>query len=362
MNVAFRVDASIDIGTGHVMRCLSLAYALKKSGHLCTFFCRTHLGSLNALIRENGFEVVDFVQEKTLTVQNAELSNSYLHWLGTTIEEDLSQTKTILNARSYDWLVVDHYAIDIIWERGVKGLVSGLLVIDDLANRTHDCTILLDQNMGRLPLNYKPLVNDDCVLLLGPHYALLRDEFYLYREFSLGRRREKSLKKILINMGGIDKDNFTLSILHSISANPIANSFDLTVVLGQSAPHVNEVRSFVFNSTLSINLILQTSKMAELMSNADLMIGTAGSTSWERCCLGLPSIVIVAAENQNHIAEALQAQSVSMCTSLVEFGKAFDFIVENWKQVSEQMHRNAIKVTDGKGAYYVAEKMEALIR
>ena len=206
VSVVFRVDASLQMGTGHVMRCLTLADALKIKGAVCHFICREQLGDLITRTRERGYQV------HTLPVENVVVSEvddeetydnnkpAHSHWLGTRWKTDAELTSVILENLRPDWLVVDHYALDAHWESEVRKNCKKLMVIDDLADRMHDCDLLLDQTFGRIEDTYKPWVPQQCKLLTGSKYSLLRPEFAALRQFSLQRRENPKLEHILITM------------------------------------------------------------------------------------------------------------------------------------------------------------------
>lgn len=309
MRVAFRADASVQIGTGHVMRCLTLADALRAHGHECLFICRDHPGNLSDLIDQYGFDLHLLSQQPSAirgVDDEDDFTPRYAQWLGVSWEQDAEQTLNVLNGKKTDWLVVDHYGLDAHWERQIAAHVNKIMVIDDVANRAHECQLLLDQNLGRKAQDYNGLVPAACTRLIGPHYALLRPEFTEFREASLERRRIPKLGRILITLGGVDKDNVTGQVLDALAKSSLPQETELDIVMGASAPALETVRlqseALPFRTTVSVNV----SDMAERMYMADLCIGAAGSTSWERCCLGLPSIMVVLAENQREIARALE--------------------------------------------------------
>ena len=192
MHFIFRADSSIDIGTGHIMRCITLANALKARGYECSFICKKHFGNINSLILENNFELHELdlnkFQENVNFRQNMG-QLKYYGWLGSSVEHDAKLTNKILEKRKPDWIVVDHYTLDVAWHKQVRGNTKNIMVIDDLANRHHDCEILLDQNLGADSEVYMKLVPRDCKLFLGPKYALLRPEFKMLRETSLFNKR-----------------------------------------------------------------------------------------------------------------------------------------------------------------------------
>lgn len=307
LKVVFRADASIQIGAGHVMRCLTLARALRNCGHQCEFVYRNHQGNLGAMIAHEGFDIHILNSASSSGLYFEEGSAlAHAHWLGTAWQHDAEQTLKAISGNQIDWLVVDHYALDARWERRVAAHVNKIMVIDDIADRPHECQLLLDQNLGRTAQDYNGLVPETCTRMIGPHYALLRPEFAEFREASLERRRIPKLGRILITLGGVDKDNVTGQVLDALAKSSLPQETELDIVMGASAPALETVRlqseALPFRTTVSVNV----SDMAERMYMADLCIGAAGSTSWERCCLGLPSIMVVLAENQREIARALE--------------------------------------------------------
>ncbi len=305
--IAFRADASVQIGTGHVMRCLTLADALCEDGAECLFLCRPHDGHLLELVSARGHRAIALPARDAATSTAPDQSlPAHAHWLGTDWMTDGQDCLEALAGRSVDWLVADHYALDRRWQRTMRSSVRRLMVIDDLADRPHDCDLLLDQNLGRRAEDYSGLLPSGAQMLIGPHYALLRPEFAALRAESLARRRHPQLKNLLITMGGVDKDNATGAVLTALQCCDLPSDLHITVVLGPHAPWLAQVRSQAETMPWRTRVLAGVNDMARLMLEADLAIGAAGSTSWERCCLGLPTIQLVLAENQRCLAAALQ--------------------------------------------------------
>lgn len=301
--VIFRADASLRIGTGHVMRCLTLAEALKSAGAECLFICREHPGNLIDHIKNSGFDVLPLSYRPNATRPSPE----HLQWLGEDWNTDAAQTIEALGGVIPDWLIVDHYALEAQWEQALRPKCDRLMVIDDLADRTHDADLVLDQNLGREAAEYSGLVSENCCLLIGPAYALLRPEFADMREYSLQRRAKPALKTLLITMGGVDQDNVTGNVLAALKASELPPDLQINVVMGPHAPWLGEVQRRATEMPWQTTVLVGINNMAQVMADSDLAIGAAGSTSWERCCLGLPSVVVVLAENQLPTAVALAA-------------------------------------------------------
>ncbi|WP_405279055.1 UDP-2,4-diacetamido-2,4,6-trideoxy-beta-L-altropyranose hydrolase [Cobetia sp. Ld8] len=318
--VVFRADASIEIGTGHVMRCLTLAVALRTQGADCHFLCREHQGHLISVIEAQGFTAHRLPGVSQVgAVQVDDTQPDHAHWLGTTWEHDAEVCLPLIMQLAPDWLVVDHYALDARWESTVlaeakANPVTRLLVIDDLADRHHHADVLLDQNQGRAAEDYIGLVPAACQVLAGPRFALLRSEFAEMRGNSQARRRQQPrLKRLLISLGGVDKDNATGRVLDTLKACHLPDELEITVVMGPTAPWLDDVKTSAAELPWPTEVVVSVSDMARRMAEADLAIGAAGSTSWERCCLGLPTLMLILAENQEGIARALDAAGAAIC-------------------------------------------------
>jgi UDP-2,4-diacetamido-2,4,6-trideoxy-beta-L-altropyranose hydrolase len=356
MRVIFRTDASVDIGTGHVMRCLTLAGELSANGVACEFICREHPGHLNAFIRDKGHKV------HCLAMGHAEAGHlRHGLWLGATQAQDAEACLPILLDFDPDWLVVDHYALDAHWESAVLGHCKQLMVIDDLADRKHTCHTLLDQTLGRTESDYRHLLTLQTQLLCGAEYALLRPEFLALRPFSLARRKNPQLKKLLISVGGVDKDNLSSELMKILRRSALPFECEIHVIMGTTAPHLSQIMTDAENMPWTTQVLVGVSNMAEWMANCDLAIGAAGSTSWERCCLGLPTIMITLAENQiliaKNLAEAGAAAVVKSVGALDEQLCAWIHHFANSPQAMSQMSLAASQIVDGKGVCKVTAHM-----
>lgn len=305
MRIVFRADASIDIGSGHVMRCLTLARALAERGAVCTFICRAHVGHLIDYIRDQGFVVhVLPVEPVACTAIDG---TTHAHWLLASQAQDARACKPVLEAQQPGWLVVDHYALDRRWEQAMRPYTRRILVIDDLADRPHECDLLLDQNLGRQAQDYAKFLNRHTQTLIGPEYALLRPEFAQWRRHSLQRRENPQLKNLLISMGGVDKDNATGQVLEALRSCELPSDLRITVVMGPTAPWLAYVQAKAAAMPRLTQVWVGVNNMAQLMAESDLCVGAAGGSAWERCALGLPTLLLILAANQHGGAMALQA-------------------------------------------------------
>ena len=352
MQIVIRTDASVEIGTGHVMRCLTLASGLAEEGAQVRFLCRSHNGNLTDLIKRRGFEVEVLPATMSGKLQSDSISDpAHAAWLGCDWHSDAQQCHSVLSHK-IDWLIVDHYALDQRWERKMRTICQNIMVIDDLADRAHDCDLLLDQSMGRSASDYLDILGPKTRMLLGPKYALLRPEFAQWRTTSLARRQSPELRHILVTLGGVDRDNVTGRILTVLSRCRLPKLEKITLVMGPHAPWLDRVITSAAEMKIQTTVLSGVENMAELMSSCDLAIGAGGATTLERCSLGVPSVLLVIADNQlniaKHMANANAAFSIcdlnALETSLVAFLENFE--LSNKMAMYAQ---NSADILDGSG-------------
>lgn len=344
MRIVVRADASRVLGVGHVMRCLTLVEALDAKAW---FICSQTDGHIGDLIAARGHQV---------------------HLLADAMPaaEDAAHTAAFAAQYKASLVLVDHYKLNATWEREMP---CSVMVIDDLADRPHACAVLLDQNLGRDLADYAGLVAPECVCLIGPRYALLRPEFQAVRAQSLQARAQKTpldgsgRAHVLITMGGTDAPNATGWVLEALHQMPeICETVRISVVLGPTAPHQQAVRSALETLDCPSTLLIGTDRMASLMAEADLAIGAAGSTSWERCTVGLATITVVIAENQRPIAHALSAAGAATDVALHDTAGLSQTLTDLLRTpaVRHRMSAAAAQICDGAGAARVGETLRAL--
>lgn len=352
MNVAFRTDATSQIGTGHFMRCMALAEELQYHGVQICFASRNLPQYLRDMLETKGMELASLESDAT-PYPACDLAHS--HWLNASQEQDAQATKQSLSGQKWDWLIVDHYALDVRWENSLRPSVGYIMVIDDIADRQHDCDILLDQNYyADMNIRYTGKVPDHCRLLLGPRYALLREEFRQLREQV--EPRTGSVQRILVFFGGMDADNYTSLAIQSLIDMNLADTH-VDVVIGAQHPCREAIKAACLRHHFTCHV--QTNRMAELMAAADLSIGAGGGATWERCCLGLPTIAISTAENQRkQIVDAASEGWVSapdLKHDLV-IGHHISSLIEN-SCLRQLISRNAMQAVDGRGVLRVVAGM-----
>lgn len=353
MRIAFRADASLQIGSGHIMRCLALADALRKLGCEISFICKQHESNLINKIHDLGYQVGQ------LSVNESECADkSLVHaaWLGGTQKDDVINTIGEIQSLNVDWMIVDHYAIDEYWHKKIRPHVKRILVIDDLGDRKHDCDVLLDQNLGATHEKYHGLVPNHCESLLGPKFALLRPEFAKWREKSLERRSNTTEpKNIFISLGGVDPLNITSEVINVVSDMPLLENSVLNVVVGSQCLNLDSIKVAASKSCNEVNVYVDTDQMAELMANADIAIGASGSSSWERCALGVPSIQFVVAENQKDIALNLEKSGAAI---VVQHPCELESKLKIATLDLISMSKNSSIICDGFGANQVAKLLD----
>lgn len=368
LRIVFRTDASIEIGIGHLMRCLTLADVLRKMGADCVFLCRAHAGNLLPFIVRKGHRALALPTRQTTTLVPA--SPAHADWLGASWETDAQDTWDVLERAfggvSADWLVVDHYGLDARWETAVRPACSLLAVIDDLADRPHDCDLLLDQSLGREVEDYGGLVPAAATLLLGPRFAPMRPEFAAARNKSLARRANPKLESVLVTLGGVDKDNVTTLVLDALDASTLPVAAKITVVMGETAPWIDTVRDRAARMLCNTEVRVGVHDMASLMVESDLAIGAGGTTNWERCALGLPGLILTTAKNQKNVVRYLHRSGAAIRVGDFRRPDTKENIVGHINGISADpskllsMSRAAARICDGSGADQVAEILQSL--
>ena len=346
-----RVDSGYDIGFGHAIRCLSLAQTLKKMNFEICFISKKERGNISKLFEDKGFTVYYIQNSYSKSKKNDIIKN------------DINQTVKIITkhkAKS-SWIIVDHYDLGFKWEKSVRKFVDKIIVIDDLARR-HDSDLLLDQNYNRcLKTRYNKLIPKKCVKLLGPRYALLRNEFSNLRKNIVKPR--KNFKNVLISFGGVDPTNETGKVLSAIKIlKPKKQFLEVNVVMGKSDKNKHKIKQLC-SSIPNAKFYQNVYKIGKLMCKADLGVGAGGSSTWERFCLGLPTIVSIVANHQKETTEALAKKNC-----LINAGLAKNLSVKKYVEIFENLDikklrsisKNSLKVVDGNGGIRVAKKIRLL--
>lgn len=314
MNFAFRVDSATFIGSGHAMRCLTLARALSSAGHTCHFICRDLSGNINGLVEK----------EFTVAVLSAPDGNyhprpedpPHAAWVGVDWQTDAAQTCSVIGRT--DWLILDHYGLDFRWEKTLFPCAGRIMVLDDLADRPHACALLLDQTLGRLASDYFGLVAANTDLLIGPTYALLRPEFGNLRQASLSRVRQGMPRNLLVSMGGVDAQDKISYLLHALANLPQVSELTVTVLISSSALHLKALQLLIPELPFAARLIVDSSHVASLMLEADAAVTAGGMLSYELASMGVPMLIFPSSSTEE--ISALELTKISEA-----------FIVEEWR-------------------------------
>jgi UDP-2,4-diacetamido-2,4,6-trideoxy-beta-L-altropyranose hydrolase len=294
VRVVIRADAAIELGSGHVMRCLTLADELARLGAEVIFFSRAGAGSGLGAIDARNF-VVRPLEEVAFSAGR----------LAAPLDTEIAETtRELERIGPVDLVIVDQYALDVSYERALRRQGAAIAVIDDLADREHDCDLLLDQNLTAIePGRYDDLLPSACVRMLGPRYALLRSEFE--KEARRQRIVGERVERVLIGFGGYDATDETSKAIAAV-VRVLGASAVIDVLLPAAAPHAAAVERLCA-ATPGVQVVGRDASVAALMANADLAIGACGTTVWERAYLGLPSVVLTVADNQIEGARACAA-------------------------------------------------------
>lgn len=360
MKIAFRVDASERIGSGHLMRCLTLAQFLVTRGDSVLFISRAHPGHLLDHLMQQGFELLCL--SAPVGGHESRPDDPYSSWRGLTEDADAAETVQVLRAAGHtelDWLVVDHYGLGVDWERTLAPHTRRLLAIDDL-DRSHACELLVDQNFvgpGTME-RYRDRVPPDCLRLLGPCHALLQPE-YAQRHIA-SHVRSGTVRSVFVFFGGSDTTDETGKVLAAL-AEPAFSSIFAEIVVGQNYTAKERIRSLAATRG---NAVVRESvpSLAPLMARSDLGFGACGATTWERLCLGLPTLVTCIAENQRQAAAALSDAGVVTWLgdanelSVADYALALRIAQEHPQRLCAQSDMG-LRMVDGNGCERVVNAM-----
>ncbi|MDJ0677012.1 MAG: UDP-2,4-diacetamido-2,4,6-trideoxy-beta-L-altropyranose hydrolase [Calothrix sp. MO_167.B42] len=337
MKLVIRADASKQIGTGHVMRCLALAQAWQYAGGDVIFVMATKTPALEARLKSEGMEVV------YIPVQIGSV-------------EDARETVNLTRKFNANWVVVDGYEFGGEYQQIIKDNGLRLLMIDDYGHAEHYyADIVLNQNISAhegLYVNREPYTQ----LLLGVKYTLLRREF---RQWCGWNREIPAVgRKVLVTLGGSDPDNVTLKVIQALELVQF-NDLEVVVVVGGSNPHYEQLKSVCLDAKFPIHLKRNVTNMPELMAWADVAVAAGGSTNWELSFMGLPSIILVLADNQRAIAEKLGSMKITInlgCyedVSPTEIALALKPLLDA-PQARMEMSQQGQKLVDGGGNTRIA--------
>ena len=348
MDIVFRVDSSSKIGYGHIMRCLSLADALRKTMSIEIFFiCKFLKGNAEKIIEERGYKI-GFINDTS--------DGSKFDW-----SDDVIRTINFISPYRPSWLVVDNYNINHKWHRRIRPYVSNLMVIDEKIDRNFDCDLLLDQTLDRQIREYIDKVPKGCKILTGSKYSLLRAEFLELRKKAIYRRKgTKKIQSLLVSLGGSSLANeYVVMILKAINRFEWQHRPRVDVVLGDRN-YISNIAELLPEFDCKIHTYVNN--MWDFILKSDIAFGAGGTSIWERCCLGLPTIAIGIAENQRVALERVHKvgglYSIGCCKQVPneEINKAISYLLSSDDNYSS-MVKKSLNVCDGQGVNRVCQIM-----
>ena len=344
--IFIRVDSSTKIGYGHFIRCMALADTLQKNFKI-NFISRSLEGSLISDIQDKRFGIFRFYS-------NSEKINE---------KNDAQKTISLIKKHSgqKNILIIDNYQLSKKWETYVKPFVHKLIAIDDLPNRSHNCDLLIDQNLHtKVNGLYKGLIPSNCIKLIGPKFSMIRKKFRMLKKSV--KPRTFPIKKILVSFGGSDIENQTLITLNSIKK--MNRKINVDVVVGRANKCKKTLKIFC-NRNNRFTYHEQIDNIADLMLSSDLSIGSSGSTTWERCSLGLPAIVSISSNDQRDIANSLSQKKCIINLGDVKKLKESSYInaITNLKKNDlRNMSKNSMSLVDGNGTQRILKHILLMVK
>ena len=351
-NLFIRVDAGEQIGDGHFLRCLTLANSLKKKFNQIIFISNQLPKHFIKKIKRDNFKIYKI--NGYTHIQKEKLEKKIKIQL---IHNDLVETKKIIKKYKNltNWLMIDHYGIDYVWEKNVRTNIEKIIVIDDLANRKHECDILIDHNFyENMKKRYTKLIPNYCEQFIGPKFTLLRPEFFNARN---NLKRQKQFKRILISFGGSDPSNETKKAILAIE--DLEKKYKIDVIVGTNNPNKKQIMKLCSKISFC-NFYEQVENISKYMKRADLAIGAGGTSTWERCCLGLPTIVTSLSKDQEKINEELSKIGCVINLGVARKSTKSDYVKvlkEINSQKLKQISKKCLLLVDGKGAKRTVNKI-----
>lgn len=352
MRVLIRADASPTIGSGHIARCLTLARVLRKQGTHVAFACRLLPGHRLNSLRAEGFETFA-LPERYPGEDPQQAIESMLPW-----QADIAALGQALESHPvFDWIIVDHYGLDHHWQTAARRWAPRIAAVDDLATRRYCVDLLLNQNLSGTPEAYTSLLTPDCQTLLGPRFALLRDEFCCPAIEIKSRAR-----RVLVNFGGFDA---AMQTHHAMLALADFHELEIDFVAGADNPAWEQMLGLV-DYRPNWRLHSFVSDFYRLMTEVDLFIGAGGGTCWERAAMGLPTICIAVSNNQQANGEVMATSGAHVFlgnreqVSVEQLRQAIGFVVGN-QGIRQSLAEHSRQLVDGRGALRVAAALAGAV-
>jgi len=352
MRVLIRADASPTIGSGHIARCLTLARVLRKQGTHVAFACRLLPGHRLDSLASEGFETFA-LPDRYRDEDPQQAIESMLPW-----QADIAALAQALESHpAFDWIIVDHYGLDHHWQTAARRWAPRIAAVDDLATRQYRVDLLLNQNLSGTPEAYASLLTPDCQTLLGPRFAMLRDEFCCPAIEIKPRAR-----RVLVNFGGFDA---AMQTHHAMLALADLHELEVDFVAGADNPAWEQMQALAaYRPNWRLHSFV--SDFYRLMTEVDLFIGAGGGTSWERAAMGLPTICIAVSNNQQANGEVMATSGAHVFlgnrehVSVEQLRQTIGFVVGN-QGLRQSMAERSRQLVDGRGAQRVAAALAGAV-
>lgn len=349
MNIVFRVDAHRWMGVGHLMRCLTLAEQLAAFGSDIHFICRPGQHNFYDRVTSAGYFLHFLPTLSYMPVDTAPADER--QWLIAQVAQDAQQTLSVLTLiASVDWLIVDHYGVDVDWENYVSVGCDLLAVIEDIPRREHACDLLVDQTLGRRAEEYLQQLNQSCRLLLGTQYSMLRPAFRLARERIDERPKIIKRVNVLLALGGGQGDQVALECLEVLMLSELASSqrhYRIDIISGDTQLFDD---FGLDNENIDVVNHDYVDNIEELLLAADIAIGAPGGATWERCCLGVPSVLIPFADNQKMVAASIADRNCGLVVERELITKKLVLAVAKLLENNQIFRQQSLKSIDALGA------------
>ena len=357
-DIYIRADATSLIGVGHFARCLNLAKKLEKRGVSITFLSRNLPKNMAKQAIYAGCRVIDLYPAHDGRPQ---LADDYGSWLGVTQEEDFFQCMEYVNETSNCFFIIDHYGVNDEWLAHARFAGAKVMIFDDLAERKLDVDIVVNQNLGWTNEHYVDLIGPNTNLLLGPKYAVLSENYFQERLCTHRKFDEHGALRVLISLGGSDPNNVSEKIARCLISLDFSSDFLVSIAVGPLNRNLDALSDLAFSAKGKVKLFVGQDSLVNVYSENDIAIGAVGGSSWERCCLGLPTILVPVADNQLPAAHALQEVGAGITVDYKD--EQFEFALKCAleticnKSVRQEMSLNSMKICDGQGADRLAKKL-----
>ncbi len=345
MRVLIRADASPTIGSGHIARCLTLARVLRAQGSHVAFACRRLPGHRLDFLHAEGFQTFA-LPERYADEDPQQAIEAMLPW-----QADIDALAALLEGQAgFDWIIADHYGLDHHWQTAARRWAPRIAAVDDLATRRYSVDLLLNQNLSGLHENYAPLLPEHCQTLLGPRYAMLREEF-----ICPAIEIKPKATRVLVNFGGFDA---AMQTHHAMLALADFPELEVDFLAGADNPAWAQMQTLA-ETRPHWRLHSFVSDFYQRMTQADVFIGAGGGTSWERAALGLPTICIAVSNNQQANGEIMAAAGAHVFmgareqVSVEQLRLAIGFVADNY-YLRQSLAERSRQLVDGRGAPRVA--------